>query len=171
MHSPVVHDAIIYRPMEAGEEQQVCDFVVRVFTESVAPLYSPEGVQEFVTYAADPGRLRSRLLSNHLVLVAEIRGRIVGVLEMRNSDHISLFFTDGEAQRQGIGRKLWQLALDACLESQPSVARITVRSSPNAVGAYEKLGFRAEGAEQTVNGIRFVPMAFAGTSTPRQSGI
>ena len=53
---------VINRAMEAGEEQQVCDLVVRVFSDFVAPLYSPEGVHEFLTYAADPGQLRSRLL-------------------------------------------------------------------------------------------------------------
>ena len=61
--------------MEAGEEQQVCDLVVRVFSDFVAPLYSPEGVHEFLTYAADHGQLRSRLLANRFVLVADLQGR------------------------------------------------------------------------------------------------
>ena len=161
MRRPAIRGTVIYRAMNAGEEQQVCDVVVRVFHEFVAPLYSAAGVQEFLTYGADPDQLRGRLLSNHSVLVAEIQGRIVGVIEVRDSDHISLFFTDGEAQRKGIGRELWRRALDACVSSQPDVARITVNSSPNAVEAYQKLGFQVEGAEQTVNGIRFVPMAFA----------
>jgi hypothetical protein len=52
-----------YDGQQGDEEQQVCDLVVRVFTESVAPLYSPEGVREFLTYAADPDRLRGRLLA------------------------------------------------------------------------------------------------------------
>jgi hypothetical protein len=34
----------------------------------------------------------------------------------------------------------------------------TVSSSPNAVSAYERLGFRITGSEQCVHGIRFVPM-------------
>ena len=74
--------------MEAGEEQQVCDLVVRVFSDFVAPLYSPEGVHEFLTYAADPGQLRSRLLANRFVLVADFQGRIMGAIEVRNCDHI-----------------------------------------------------------------------------------
>jgi ribosomal protein S18 acetylase RimI-like enzyme len=93
--------------------------------------------------------------------VAETQGRMVGAIEVRNWDHISLFFVDGELQRKGIGRELWRRALQACLASRPDGDRITVHSSPNAVEAYRRLGFRVEGAEQTVNGIRFVPMAFA----------
>jgi len=135
--------------------------VVRIFTEFVAPLYSPEGVHEFLTYAADPDQLRDRLLANHFVLVAEIQGRILGAIEIRNYNHISLFFIDGESQRKGTGRELWRRALDACLADRTDLAKITVHSSPNASEAYQRLGFRAEGPEQIVNGIRFVPMALA----------
>jgi GNAT superfamily N-acetyltransferase len=149
---------VIYRTMKAGEERQVCNLVVRVFTEHVAPFYSPEGVREFLSYAADPNQLRERAQAHRFVLVAELQGRIVGIVEVRNCDHISLFFVDAKEQRKGIGKELWRRALDACLAGQPEVARITVHSSPNAVEAYRKLGFRTEGPEQTVNGIRFVPM-------------
>jgi GNAT superfamily N-acetyltransferase len=152
------NQTIIYRAMKAGEEQLVCDLVVRVFTEFVAPLYSADGVREFLTYAADPDQLRQRLQANRFMLVAELQGRIVGAIEMSNCDHISLFFVDGASQRKGIGRQLWHRALDTSLKRRPDVAKITVHSSPNAVEAYRTLGFRAEGPEQTVNGIRFVPM-------------
>ena len=135
--------------------------MVRVFTEFVAPLYSPEGVHEFLTYAADPDRLRERLEANRFVLVAELQGRMVGVIEVRNCDNISLFYVDGQAQRKGIGSGLWRRALDACLAGRPDLARLIVHSSPNAVEAYKKLGFRTEGPEETVYGIRFVPMALA----------
>jgi GNAT superfamily N-acetyltransferase len=155
----VTDQTVICRAMKAGEKQQVCDLVSRVFTEFVAPLYSPEGVHEFLTYAADPNRLRDRLRANRCVLVAELQGRIVGAIEIRNHDHISLFFIDGESQRKRIGTELWHRALETCLANRPEVAKITVHSSPNAAEAYRRLGFQAEGPEQTVNGIRFVPMA------------
>jgi len=35
---------------------------------------------------------------------------------------------------------------------------LTVASSPNAVAAYERYGFVAEGEMQEVKGIRFLPM-------------
>ena len=165
------YQPIICRAMKAGEEQQVCDLVVRVFSDFVAPLYSPEGIQEFLTYAADPNQLRDRLLANRFVLVVELEGRITGAIEMRNCDHISLFFVDSQLQRKGIGRELWHRALDTCLTNQPALSKITVHSSPNAVDAYQKLGFQAEGSEQTINGIRFVPMAFRVGNVTQHSGI
>lgn len=151
---------VIYRAMKAGEERQVCDLVVRVFTEFVAPLYSTEGVREFLAYAAETDQLRQRLQAGRFVLVAELQGPLVGAIEIRNYDHISLFFVDGKAQRKGIGRVLWRRAFDACLAGRPDFGRVTVNSSPNAVEAYKRLGFETEGPEKTVNGIRFVPMVF-----------
>ena len=161
MHRPTTHHTVIYRAMKAGEERDVCRLVARVFADFVAVLYSPQGVREFLAYAADFDQLRERLQANHFVLVAETQGRIVGAIEVRNCDHISLFFVDGELQRKGIGNGLWRRALVSCLANRPEVAKITVHSSPNATEAYQKLGFQAEGPEQTENGIRFVPMAFA----------
>ena len=35
---------------------------------------------------------------------------------------------------------------------------VTVHSTPNAVEANEQLGFHAEGREQNMRGIRFIPM-------------
>jgi hypothetical protein len=97
--------------------------------------------------------------------VAEAQGCILGAIEVRNFDHVSLFFINGHSQRKGIGRRLWRRALDACLAGLPDLARVTVHSSPNAVEAYKTRGLQAEGPEQTVNGIRFVPMALALTKT------
>jgi predicted GNAT family N-acyltransferase len=161
MDGPVTDQTVIYRAMKAGEERDVCRLVARVFADFVAVLYSPQGVREFLAYAADFDQLRERLQANHFVLVAETQGRIVGAIEVRNCDHISLFFVDGELQRKGIGNGLWRRALVSCLANRPDVVKITVHSSPNAVEAYQKLGFQAEGPEQTENGIRFIPMAFA----------
>jgi len=161
MDGPVTDQTVIYRSMNDGEERAVCRLVARVFADFVAVLYSPQGVREFLAYAADFDQLRERLQSNHFVLVAETQGRIVGAIEVRNCDHISLFFVDGELQRKGIGNGLWRRALVSCLANRPEVAKITVNSSPNAVEAYQKLGFQLDGLEQTENGIRFIPMAFA----------
>jgi GNAT superfamily N-acetyltransferase len=172
MDGPNIHHTVIYRLMKAGEEQQVCDLVVRVFTEFVAPLYQPSGVDEFLTYAADPGQLRERLRINRFVLVAETQGQLVGAIEVRNSDHISLLFVESQSQQKGVGKELWRRALDTCLASRPDVARITVHSSPNAVEAYRKLGFLVEGPERIENGIRFTPMAFIlGDIVAEHSGI
>jgi GNAT superfamily N-acetyltransferase len=147
-----------YRDLKPGEERKACDFVARVFNDFIASSFSQEGVRGLLSYVL-PDLLRNRRAANHFVLAAELRGRIVGLIEVRNCDHISLFFVEGELQRKGIGKHLWHEALERCRVNRPDLTHITVHSSPNAVEAYSRLGFEPEGPEQTVKGIRFVSMA------------
>jgi hypothetical protein len=62
-----------------------------------------------------------------------------------------MLFVRSSRQRGGIARGLLAAAGDA-------KCAFTVNSSPNAVSAYERLGFRITGSEQCLHGIRFVPM-------------
>jgi predicted GNAT family N-acyltransferase len=148
---------VAYRPMQAGEESAVCDLVARVFEEFVEPGFSPEGVKEFLGYA-EPEALARRARDNHFVLVAVAGDEIVGMIEVRNQDHVSLLFVDARVHRRGIGRELLQRALDICLNSKPNLQQVEVNSSPYAVPVYERLGFRQVGPERVKNGIRFIPM-------------
>ena len=63
------------------------------------------------------------------------------------------------SHRQGIARALFSALRDHC-RTAPDTPRITVNSSPYAVEAYRRLGFRATGGERTVDGIRFTPMEY-----------
>lgn len=80
------------------------------------------------------------------------------MIELAENSHISLFYTEGERQRTGIGRELLRKALVICVKDEQTITEITVNSFPNAVNIYEKLGFYVMVPEQFKNGIRFVPM-------------
>jgi ribosomal protein S18 acetylase RimI-like enzyme len=149
--------SIQYRLMQEGEEQEVCDLVIRVFHEFVAHQYSEEGVQEFLKYA-EPQSLSKRCKEDDFVSLATTQGKIVGMIELVGNSHISLFYTEGSLQRIGIGRKLLNKSLEIGMNNDPALTEITVNSSPNAVGIYEKLGFTVTEPEKEINGIRFVPM-------------
>jgi len=144
--------------MQPGEEIQVIDLVSRVFTQYVAPLYSDDGIREFMKYL-DPSILAERSKGDHRVQVAESHDEIIGMIEIRGYSHVALFFVATEQQRKGIGRELLNKAVRECISINPDLAEITVNSSPNAVFAYRALGFTEKDKEKTVNGIRFVPMA------------
>ena len=147
-----------FQLMQPGQEIRVCDLIIRVFEEWVAPDFSPNGVQEFLKYV-QPDALRERSQANHFALVAAMGDAIVGVIEIRNHEHVSLFFVDQEHMGEGIGRELWRRALDICRRENPDVREISVNSSPYAVPIYEKLGFRQTEPERVVDGILFIPMA------------
>lgn len=148
---------IAYRRMHPGEESAVCDLIARVFEEFVEPGFSPKGVQEFLGYA-EPTALAQRAKDNHFVLVAVTEHEIVGMIEVRNHEHVSLFFVDARVHRRGVGREMLLRALNTCRHNRPDLRQVDVNSSLYAVPVYERLGFRPAGPEQVKNGIRFIPM-------------
>jgi len=143
----------------AGDEDMdvVAALTRRVFDECVAPLYSPEGRDSFRGMATAE-RFRERVRTNHLTLVAEREGEIVGMLELRQWRHVAMLFVDRKHQRRGIGRALVQGVIRRLLQHGAATSRLTVNSSPNAVEAYRRLGFFTDGPEQVDRGIRFLPM-------------
>lgn len=150
------------RRLEPGEEEEVCKLIQDVFVEFVAPLYEKEGVDDFLHYV-DPKVMAERSRSNHFTLLAEDSGNLVGVIEMRGFNHVSLLFVAREAQRRGIARKLLNEGLKISRRNRPDLPEVSVHSSPNAVEAYERLGFKVEGPEKLEHGIRYIPMTLRTT--------
>jgi len=148
---------ITYREIYQGEEEDVCKLIIECFNEFVAPRYSEDGIIEFSKYVTPESTL-NRLSRNHFILIALDGNFIVGVIEIRNHNHISLFFVRKEYQNQGIGKRLHELAIEKCKTLKPDVNVIDVNSSPYAVPIYEKLGFVKVSNEQINNGMRFTPM-------------
>ena len=148
-----------YRLMEPGEENEICDLVIHIFNEFIADLYSQRGVRQFLRYVK-PRLLLQRSQANHFVMVAKIQEQIVGMIEVRNFEHISLFYVLKEFQMKGISKELLRRSKEMCLKNKPDLDQITVNSSPNAVQIYEKLGFHKIGSEQVRNGIIFTPMIY-----------
>ncbi len=147
---------IRYRFMQKGEEEKVCSLVEKVFNEFVAPDYDQEGVEEFFKYA-DPAALAGRAGGEQLVVVAEQGPELVGIIEMRNCDHIAMLFVSQRGR--GIARELISRAVGECRKRKPDIKKITVNSSPFAEPVYSRMGFRATGSIQKKNGIIFIPMA------------
>ena len=148
---------IQYRHIKRGEESAVAALVEAVFMAHVAPLYTPEGVEEFLGYA-EVSEFTRRLQREHVILVAETDVQIVGMIEIREQRHISLLFVAGAYQRRGIATELLARAIQLCRRVNPDLTALTVHASPNAVPIYRRLGFAASAEEQVVHGIRYTPM-------------
>ena len=146
--------SVIYRQIQPSEIATVSSLAREAFDQFVAPHYQTDGVTEFHSYASVEALLQ-RHQSGYVTLVAEQSGRLVGMLHLREPDHVSMLFVQSSLQRTGIGRGLLAAAM---AHTGDNHCAFTVNSSPNAVPAYERLGFRVTGSEQCLNGIRFVPM-------------
>lgn len=131
--------------------------VWQVFEEFEAPDYSAEGVEEFRQFIAVDA-IRQRIAEKQLLLWGCYDGdQIAGVIAARPPCHLSLLFVDKKYHRQGIARALHETVIEYYM-ADSSYREMTVNSSPYALAAYGRLGFTATDTEQTVNGIRFIPM-------------
>ena len=152
-------EPVTCRMMKPADAEQVSDLVRSAFDEFIGPDYSEQGVAEFHRYA-DPEAFRARMQGgSHFVMVAEVGGRLAGITEIRDCNHVALLFVGKQFHRRGIARALFDRALQQARVTRPDVERVTMNSSRYGVAAYEKLGFRQTGPERSVNGIVFVPMA------------
>lgn len=121
-----------------------------VFSEFEAPEYSEEGIREFRKSLDD--KERTRMLTFYGAFDGE---QLVGTLCMREPQHIGGFFVKADYHRKGIGRSMFET-----MRKDYDRQEFTVNSSPYAVEVYRHLGFKETDTEQTVNGLRFIPMRF-----------
>jgi len=146
-------DSISYQEMEPGEEKEISELVESVFMEFVAPGYSQQGVDEFLSFVT-PEKLRERVQSRvSFILTARENKVLVGIIEIKDIYHVALLFVSEKYHRQGIAKKLFELSLLYSRSLNPGLKEVTVNSSPYAVHIYQKL-------EQVVNGIRFIPLVY-----------
>ena len=154
-----MREPVTCRMMKPADVEQVSDLVRSAFDEFIGPDYTEQGVAEFHRYA-DPEAFRERVRGgSHFVMVAEVGGRLAGITEIRDCNHVALLFVGKQFHRRGIAGALFDRALQQARVTRPDVERVTMNSSRYGVAAYEKLGFRQTGPERSVNGIVFVPMA------------
>ena len=146
---------IQYRFMHPGEEARVCSLIENVFNEFVAPDYDLEGVNEFFKFA-NPLAMAERAGTEQVIVIAERKSDLVGIIEMRKCEHIALLFVSYRGR--GIAKELIKKAVEECCKRQPDIKTITVNSSLFAEPVYCRMGFKATGLVQKKNGITFVPM-------------
>ena len=127
------------------------DLAWEVFLAFEAPEYSKEGIDEFHNFLRNKSEIESLRFYG-----AFDKGEIVGVLAMRSTQHVSLFFVKESHHRRGIGRKLFER-----MKKDYEKKEFSVNSSPYAVEIYRQLGFTETDNEQITNGIRYVPMKYA----------
>jgi hypothetical protein len=142
------------------ERQQIEDFhnlVKTVYDEFVAVEYSEEGNKTFYSYI-DQKEIEKRYDEGQLFYVCMKNNKIVGALEIRNMNHIALFFVEKKHHMQNIGKDLFKYYLNDLDERHIKLEYIEVNSSPYAKKIYERLGFRIESDLQETNGIKFYYM-------------
>lgn len=141
------------------EWQDAMALAWKTFLRFEADDYAPEGVRNFFDFVTDSTLYRMFVMGTYQLFVALDCNKVVGMITLRSSTHISLLFVDEKYHRKGIGRALMKYLTEYLL-SEVGVSRVTVNASPYGVGFYHKLGFRDLCPEQQKNGIIYTPMEF-----------
>lgn len=131
----------------------------RVFEEFDAHQHETYGVLEFRKYI-ESSSIKQLLENSEMKMLGCFNDeKIIGIIALKQVNHISLLFVDKNYQRQGIARTLFQKVAGYCIKENGGL-RISVNSSLYAVEIYKKLGFVATDVKQQKNGIRFIPMEY-----------
>ncbi len=127
------------------------------FDACVARDYAQDG-RDLFARVVDAEYLCTLRKRQGFTLVAKLDGRSVGMCAFRDRSHVTLFFVLPELQGRGIGRELFDAAVERVRRNVPGVTVLQVHSSPVAVPIYEALGFSVTGPEEVEGGMRYVPM-------------
>lgn len=150
---------MIIKELHKEDIKKALTLVWSVFEEFEVPDYSEQGVkcfQEFINYES----IIEKFTRGEIVLWGNFMNNdLVGVIAIRDKNHICMLFVSKDFHRQGIARNLFETILAACCKDD-DIDSITVNSSPYAVEIYQRLGFVSTDVEQTLNGIRFTPMRY-----------
>ena len=156
MHQPGIRKAT------ADDSEIVSELICELSAKYITHEFSAQGVEHLLA-SMNPGAIRKCFNADYQYHLAEMGDQVVGVVGVRDNSHLYHFFVAEKYQGRGIGRKLWQVAMDTCL-SNGNAGEFTVNSSRYALGIYEKLGFVAQSAPKEKSGVVYIPMKFKESS-------
>ena len=128
---------------------EAVSLIWEVFQVYEVPDFPPEGVIEYKRILDETEREK-----NIEFYCAIEENKVVGVMGMRENNHIGYFYVKQTHHRRGIGKMLFEKIKSIYQGS------ITVNACPYGVPIYTRLGFVPTGVQQSKNGIIFTPMKF-----------
>lgn len=141
------------------EWEDAMSLVYRTFLKFDAQMFTEEGNQHFKEFVSDNFLKRMFEAGEYQVVGAYHLGKIVGIISLRNNNHISLLFVDEEFHRHGIGRALI-LSVGDYVKLKLHEDKLTVNAAPYATEFYHKVGFEDLGPITTQDGIIYTPMQY-----------
>jgi len=137
-------------------EADVSDIAELIYSTSAACCFSPaQPCPKWYEESVQPSQIATLFKSEQMVwLVAIEEQKLAGVLAVTDKSHVKYFFVHPAFQKLGVGKKLWESAMDRGALGNS----ITVRSSLFAVPVYQRLGFKAIEPPKSFNGMDYQTM-------------
>ena len=126
----------MYKIEKAGIENidDISILAKNIYLKYNSNLDSKEGIDSVLMFmSSDNMRLRYYIEGSLILIAKNEENSIIGMLEITNYDHISLFFVDDRYFKLGIARSLFNEAKNIM-----NLDRYTVRASHYALEFYKK---------------------------------
>jgi GNAT superfamily N-acetyltransferase len=151
---------IIFDEIKINEINKVSNMVNNVFDEFVGIDYSEDGKETFKDYITPKSILERFNNGTSHLYIAKYIDEIIGILEIKNRDHISLFFVKKDFHGKGIWKILISNYIKTLKQDNNGIKTMTVNSSFFAERIYSKLGFIKTDEIQERDGIKYIPMEY-----------
>jgi predicted GNAT family N-acyltransferase len=106
----------------------------------------------------EPENISDRYKNGNTLVTCQKDGKIAGMIEVRDNNHIRLFFVDKKYHNMGIGKLPFNEALK---KVKGKTDYIKVSASPFSEKIYSKSGFTRVDELTEKSGIKFIPMKLA----------
>jgi GNAT superfamily N-acetyltransferase len=151
---------MLIRPLDPADLPACARLLRASALEFIVHESSREGACTFLRENDEEG-MRGYVAAGHVYHVAVDGGEIAGFISIRDNSHVFHMFIDKRWHRQGLARRLWEVARAASLARGGS-GNLTVNASNHAVPVYTALGFERTAPTQCLKGLYFNPMRFTG---------
>lgn len=136
------------RKVEIEEIDTVVDLVNRVFFTNVAIEETEEGIETF-----EQSNTREFYMNANIITYVAIEDeKVVGMVSIRDENHISFLFVEPRYHHRGIASALMKRVFMITSQS------LTVHSSLYAYKFYLAMGFHSTNIIQEEDGITYIPM-------------
>jgi ribosomal protein S18 acetylase RimI-like enzyme len=153
------------RPIEEADLATVAHLLNVLAREFIVHESTPAGACTFLR-ENDEEAIRGYITKGHAYHVADAEGEIAGFIAVRERTHLFHMFVAVKWQRQGLCRKLWEVARAQAIAAGGN-GSFTVNASNYAVPVYESLGFVRTAPTQCLKGLYFNPMELKVTGETR----
>ncbi len=151
---------IEFKKLPKERNSECLDLVWRVFSELETPIFGEIASLEYKKIIEE-----TREKNNIEFYGALENEEVVGVLGMRENNHIGYFYIDQSFRGRGIGKSLFKL-----MKKDYENKVFTVNAMPTGVDAYSHLGFSQTGPLEDNGGIVTTPMKYREKNILRKNG-
>ena len=106
---------------QIGDETELSNLVHTVFKEFVAPDYSTAGNEFFYSFIQAENFISRFITKGDLILIAKSTDKMVGMIEIRDLNQISLLFVDEQFHGRGIAKMLFNESVNRCKQAYNNV--------------------------------------------------